>query len=74
MWKGYAQPYNAPTPMQQKNITEDYTEGTVMLDNVSFQEYFTYTLIYFTGPDKTNAASLLYFDTGSKSENLIMQF
>jgi hypothetical protein len=74
VWQGYTQPYNAPSPMRSVNITQDYTEGIVILDNVSFEEYFTYTLIYFTGPDKTNAASLLYFDTKSKSQGLMMQF
>ncbi|MCK5057202.1 MAG: hypothetical protein KAT34_11140 [Candidatus Aminicenantes bacterium] len=66
VWQGYASPYNAPDPMGSENILQDFTQGTVLLGNVSFSKYLTYTLIYFTGADRANAASLMYFDTGGE--------
>ncbi len=66
VWQGQAIPYDAPTSLQQANITQDFNQGIVVLDNLTFSEYFTYTLIYFTGPDRTNAAALLYFNTLAK--------
>lgn len=66
VWQGYAVPYEAPAPMRSVHIIQNSTQGTVLLDNISFSQYFTYTLLYFTGPERTNAASLIYFDTGGK--------
>jgi hypothetical protein len=67
LWQGYASPYSiskddalGTAQVDNKNSSE----GIVTINNVSISSMFTYTLVYFTGPAMTNAASLLYFQTG----------
>lgn len=64
LWQGYATPYNGAAPLGKAVVDKDFTEGYVTINNVSLASKLTYTLIYFTGPATTTAASLLYFQTG----------
>lgn len=64
LWQGYATPYNGSEPLGTALIDKDFTEGYVTINNVSLSNQLTYTLVYFTGPATTNAASLLYFQVG----------
>lgn len=59
MWPGFALPYDAPPPWKQAKVDSPYSQGRVTLDfeNVTPD----YTLVYFTGPELTHAAALLYF-------------
>lgn len=61
LWQGYASPYDSSDPLAKAVVTNNFTEGFVTISNVPISSKFTYTLIYFTGPAKTNAASLIYF-------------
>lgn len=64
LWQGYASPYSGSQPLGMAQIDNDSSEDFVTINNVSISSMFTYTLVYFTGPTMTNAASLLYFQTG----------
>jgi hypothetical protein len=66
IWEGEASPYNAPKPIQSKEIDQDYSMGTVALNTLGLKRNTTYTLVYFTGESQTSAACILIFKTDDK--------
>lgn len=66
IWEGEASPYNAPKPIQSKDIDKDYSMGTVTLNTPGLKRNTTYTLVYFTGESQTSAACILIFKTDDK--------
>lgn len=67
LWKGYASPYNADTPLSTATINSNSSEGTVTMVNVPLQANTNYTLIYFVGQERTMAAAILNFNTSEPS-------
>lgn len=71
LWRGFASPYSAGSPMGRVPITEDYSQGEA---TIPFSPGpFDYTLIYFLGEKQLTAGALLYFQvsapTAAKGEN-----
>ena len=69
LWKGYASPYNAPTPLATSTINSDASEGTVNMD-VPLETDTNYTLIYFMGKERTMAAAILNFNTSESTTGI----
>lgn len=65
LWKGYASPYNADTPIAVVPINSNANEGTVGMNNVPLGINSNYTLIYFMGKENSMAAAILNFNTSS---------
>jgi hypothetical protein len=65
IWQGYAIPYRAPDFLASSPIPSDATEGYATLQNVSISSDFTYTVIYFCGASRFEAAAVKYFQPQS---------
>lgn len=63
LWKGYASPYNADTPLATAMINNNASEGTASMTNITLEPDTNYTLIYFMGKERTMAAAILNFNT-----------
>ncbi|SHN33702.1 hypothetical protein [Chitinophaga sp. CF418] len=63
LWKGYASPYNADTPLATVIINSNASEGTANMPNIQLEVNTNYTLIYFMGKERTMAAAILNFNT-----------
>ncbi|MCF6404886.1 hypothetical protein L3C95_18445 [Chitinophaga filiformis] len=63
LWKGYASPYNADTPLAIAMINSNASEGTANMPNVLLEPHTNYSLIYFMGKERTMAAAILNFNT-----------
>ncbi len=64
LWRGHVSPYNAPeTPLAEVAIPTNSTEGNLPINGVPIAIKSTYTLIYFIGKSRTEAAAILTFDT-----------
>jgi hypothetical protein len=63
LWQGYASPYDAPEPLAKACIPTDSSEGNLGINDVPMGINTTYTLIYFVGPERTEAAAILTFNT-----------
>lgn len=61
LWKGEASPYNAPKPMATGKPLDNSNSGTITLNDLTLQAGQTYTLIYFLGKNKTDAAVIITF-------------
>lgn len=67
LWQGYASPYNAGPMLGKAAIKNDFSEGSVGINNVQIGIKSNYTLIYFCGEGLTTAAAILNFSTGTES-------
>jgi hypothetical protein len=65
LWQGTVSPYYAPSPLASVTVTETADEGYVPMNNLGLTIQTPYTLIYFLGPNMTEAAAILNFTTGS---------
>ncbi|HVI47969.1 MAG TPA: hypothetical protein VM802_24085 [Chitinophaga sp.] len=73
LWEGFASPYNAVEPIGMVNISNNASQGTTGINNITIGNNTAYTLVYFMGPSYdgnwpriiTNAGALLYFQTGT---------
>lgn len=63
LWKGYISPYNAPVPVGSVSISSDASEGNVGINDVVMGINTAYTLVYFVGRERTEAAAILTFVT-----------
>jgi len=63
LWQGTASPYYSGAPMARGAPDQDVSEGYIALNGLSLPFGTTFTLVYFTGPDKTEAAAILTFTT-----------
>lgn len=63
LWRGYISPYNAPVPLGSVSISNDASEGNVGINDVVMGINTAYTLVYFVGRERTEAAAILTFVT-----------
>ncbi len=61
VWKGQASPYNPFPPLGTGMPGSDANISTGAINNVVLESGQTYTLIYFTGKELSNAAAMITF-------------
>jgi hypothetical protein len=61
VWKGAASPYNFYPPISSGKPLDNSNSSTATLNNISFEANQQYTLVYFLGPDSTQAAAIITF-------------
>lgn len=66
LWAGRVSPYSAPQALGRAAVTSDSTDGTVTLSGLHLQEQTPYTLIYFMGPELTEAGAMLVFQVQAR--------
>lgn len=65
LWQGEISPYDAPAPLAQAKISRDVDADAVSL-SVAVAPDTRYTLVYFTGPELTEAAAILSIRTRAR--------
>jgi hypothetical protein len=63
LWQGPASPFSSGPPIYQQPVTSSSATGTVVMNGVTLTFATQYTLVYFMGPDLTDAAAILTFTT-----------
>lgn len=61
IWKGEASPYNPFPPLGTGKPDTDANMGTGAINNIKLESGQTYTLIYFTGEQLSDAAAMITF-------------
>lgn len=65
LWVGQASPYYSGDPIATGSPDQDVSDGYIVLNGLTLTFGTTYTLVYFTGPAKTEASAILTFTTTS---------
>ncbi|HEY0131590.1 MAG TPA: hypothetical protein VGB57_09310 [Allosphingosinicella sp.] len=67
LWQGQASPFYSGDPIARAVPDHDFSEGYIAMDGLVLTFGTTYTLVYFAGAGKTEAAAILTFTTASRS-------
>jgi len=63
LWQGQASPYYSGAPMAKGSPDQDVSDGYIAMNGLSLSFGTTYTIVYFTGLNQTEAAAILTFTT-----------
>lgn len=63
LWQGQASPYFSGEPLYQTPVTSTSSQGTVVMNGLTLSFGTQYTIVYFVGPNVTDAAAILTFTT-----------
>jgi hypothetical protein len=63
LWQGVTSPFYAGAPLYQAPVTSTSSQGTVVMNGLALSFGTQYTLVYFVGPNVTDAAAILTFTT-----------
>jgi hypothetical protein len=69
LWVGRVSPYDAPAALARKQVATDSTDGTIELRGLRLKEHTPYTLIYFLGPDLTEAGAMIVFQVQARKQS-----
>ncbi len=69
LWVGRVSPYAAPAPLARKAVATDSTDGTLTLGGLRLEEQTPYTLIYFLGPNLTEAGAMIVFQVQARKQS-----
>jgi len=63
LWQGPASPFYSGAPLYKQSVTNSSATGTVVMNGVTLTFATQYTLVYFMGPNLSDAAAILTFTT-----------
>jgi hypothetical protein len=63
LWQGAASPYYSGDPLYKTAVTSSSSQGTVVMNGLTLSFGTPYTIVYFVGPNVTDAAAILTFTT-----------